>query len=462
MIIAQNQPAGSLAGGIALLCLKEAPTLPLQLASRAEQVCYGSEVEEALLQLPCPSLLEERKAVGAALRKRVLRVLEQLAIRGTVNTVVTRSQWLRLLALAKFCARPQDWASPTGPILGASLRCLAEYLGVVDVAEAVAPLLRHGVVALHRPRTNGRRSFRVLCAGTDDERAVGSGWSLAPLILGIDALEALLDTEIAQQRDRRQLAGEIRELLTEANIMIETALPCPAITAFKEQAEDLAQVFAATSVSKVAALAQLRGQCRNLHDCLCAWRAVENDSQEGDTSPLQQGEIPLPIYNPESNQIVSSGSAERESGQGGPSPARSAHLPDPSEIYDAFGIELVGFSVLEIPALFPASVRLSGNRQSDLPAMIRVLCPAIGLPLRHFEQAVGAFGGLAALLMLLLTTERSLDGKIKASPTAYFAGLCRKARTGDLNLGHTIFAMRRAPELSAAQCQKAIRWRRSF
>jgi hypothetical protein len=172
-------------------------------------------------------LLEERKAVGSVLRKRVLRVLEQLAIRGTVNTTVTRSQWLRLLALAKFCARPQDWASPTGPILGASLGCLAEYLGVVDVAEAIAPLIRHGLMALHRPRPNGRRSFRVLCAGTDDERAVGSGWSLAPLILGIDALEALLDTEIAQQRDRRQLVGEIRELLTEANIMIETALPAP-------------------------------------------------------------------------------------------------------------------------------------------------------------------------------------------------------------------------------------------
>jgi hypothetical protein len=112
MTAVQRQPVGDLVGGMAPLCLKEAPTLPLQLASRAEQVDYGSEVEEALQRLPCPSLLEERKAVGSVLRKRVLRVLEQLAIRGTVNTTVTRSQWLRLLALAKFCARPQDWASP--------------------------------------------------------------------------------------------------------------------------------------------------------------------------------------------------------------------------------------------------------------------------------------------------------------------------------------------------------------
>lgn len=462
MTAVQRQPAGGLVGGIAPLWPNESPALPLQLASRAEQMDYARDVEEALLRRPCPSSLEERKAVGYVLRKRVLRVLEQLAMRGTVNAAVTRLQWLRLLTLVKFCARPQDWASPTGPILGASLRCLAEYLGIVDVAEAVAPLFRHGLVALHRPRPNGRRSFRVLFAGTDEERAVGSGWSLAPLILGIDALEALLEGEIALQRNRRQLAGEIRELLTQANTMIEAALPCPAVTAFKAQAAELSKNFAATSASRVAALAQLRSQCRALHDCLCAWRAAESQAQDRDTSPRQQGEIPLPIYNPESNQIVSSGSAERESGQGGASAGRSAKLPDPSEIHDAFGIELVGFSVLEIPALFSGSVRLSGHRQSDLPAMIRMLCPAIGLPLRHFEQAVGAFGGLAALLMLLLTVERSLDGKIKASPTAYFAGLCRKAQAGDLNLGHTIFAMRRETEPHSAQGQKAITGRRSF
>ena len=68
MTAVQRQPVGDLVGGMAPLCLKEAPTLPLQLASRAEQVDYGSEVEEALQRLPCPSLLEERKAVGSVLR----------------------------------------------------------------------------------------------------------------------------------------------------------------------------------------------------------------------------------------------------------------------------------------------------------------------------------------------------------------------------------------------------------
>ena len=82
MTAASRRPAGDLVGGIAPLCLEEGPTLPVKLVSRAEQVDYGNEVEEALQHLPCPSLLEERKAVGFTLRKRVLRVLEQLAIRG--------------------------------------------------------------------------------------------------------------------------------------------------------------------------------------------------------------------------------------------------------------------------------------------------------------------------------------------------------------------------------------------
>ena len=191
----------------------ELPAMPTCLATRPERESYGARVKSLMGRRVCPRLLKDRVSLGQSERMRVLKVLDRLALRGCGSMPVSRTQWLRLKQLSLFCARDQDWACASGPIIGATTAKLADYLGVNDVNEALSPLLKLGLVALWSPNANGRRSFHVARANCDDETVYGSGWTLAPLILHLVALEGMVDVEQQRLADRQSLVVQTRSML---------------------------------------------------------------------------------------------------------------------------------------------------------------------------------------------------------------------------------------------------------
>jgi hypothetical protein len=189
------------------------PSLPAHLPTRAERERYAHKIRNLIGKRIYPKALADRISLGQSLRTRMIKVLDRLGLRGSGSMPVTRTQWMRLKQLSLFCARDQDWASESGPIIGATTATLASYLGVNDVNEALAPLLRHGLIALWAPCANGRRTFHVARANCDDETVFGSGWTLAPLILHLAELEELIDREQERLAMRQSIIVETRSML---------------------------------------------------------------------------------------------------------------------------------------------------------------------------------------------------------------------------------------------------------
>lgn len=138
--------------------------------------------------------LAERTAEGRAIRRSILKVLQRLQ-NGSSAAGLTRKQIATLRQLVLLCARDQDWASVTGPIVGASNSDIARRIGGRDPAEAFKPLIKRGLISPHKRRGNGHRYFRVINKGQDDERVEASGLSLGPLVLMLNELQILANYE---------------------------------------------------------------------------------------------------------------------------------------------------------------------------------------------------------------------------------------------------------------------------
>ena len=59
-------------------------------------------------------------------------------------------------------------------------------------------------------------------------------------------------------------------------------------------------------------------------------------------------------------------------------------------------------------------------------------------------RASGKLGTDAAILCVLITAYHLHAGEIRKTPDAYMAALVKRAATGELNIGHTLFGRREA------------------
>ena len=111
---------------------------------------------------------------------------------------------------------------------------------------------------------------------------------------------------------------------------------------------------------------------------------------------------------------------------------------------DVYGIQRSGFVWAEAPALFPfidGMVEI-GTRPglTELHEVARVC--QIGQATA--ARASATMGTGIALLCALITGHHLVNGQIRKTPDAYMQALVRRARSGELNLGHTLLGRRKA------------------
>ena len=111
---------------------------------------------------------------------------------------------------------------------------------------------------------------------------------------------------------------------------------------------------------------------------------------------------------------------------------------------DVYGSHRSGFVWAEAPALFPfidGMVEI-GTRPglTELHEVARVC--QIGQATA--ARASATLGTGIALLCALITGHHLANGQIRKTPDAYMQALVRRARSGELNLGHTLLGRRKA------------------
>jgi replication initiation protein RepC len=111
---------------------------------------------------------------------------------------------------------------------------------------------------------------------------------------------------------------------------------------------------------------------------------------------------------------------------------------------DVYGIQRSGFVWAEASALFPfidGMVEIARRPGlTELHAVARVC--QIGQATA--ARASAMLGTEIALLCALITGHHLANGQIRKTPDAYMQALVRRARSGELNLGHTLLGRRKA------------------
>lgn len=209
MSIAENDVRRGVSGGIGSLlpilpmfdCEPLGLELPAPIKTGGDRAEWEGLVGARLAMLPAiPDA-----ARGKAVRDRVLRAALFLERHGTVSHPSTRSEWRNIVSLLKLTACDADFWSPTGPVVGIDDAQLQERTGLQNPGRMFRQLEKHGLVMRWNSKRNGRRHWRRRFDGTVD----ASGWSLAPLIFLVDAIELLVDEEHERLRLRCELPQRI-------------------------------------------------------------------------------------------------------------------------------------------------------------------------------------------------------------------------------------------------------------
>lgn len=399
--------------------------------------------------------LAERTAEGRDIRRSILKVLQRLQ-NGSSAAGLTRKQIATLRQLVLLCARDQDWASVTGPIVGASNSEISRRIGGRDPGEALKPLTRRGLISSHKRRGNGHRYFRVINKGQDNETVDASGLSLGPLVVLLDALVVLANYEEELVEQHIALPRQITATLNKAKDLVAPFLD-------SEWGRDADERVRAISVrshnGRKCSIERKRALLSEASDLLEQITAHAEAHQPEEYSVSEEA-FPDPVGGGNTTHLYSEsygledcrGYPVEKDESDGPS-SQSSASPE-----DAYGIERVGFEWREVPHLFPFT---AGMIEID-PRYLRPAVLAVGrtisiADLTIVENAIGAIGVEATLLALLVTGQHLADNKIERSPAVYFRGLVRRGRHGDLNLGHTIFGRRELANLNSSglRCLRA-------
>lgn len=409
---------------------------------------WGCHVERVLRsRFERAQLLVDRTQAGRQIRKAVLKVLQRLET-GSSAAGLTRKQVSTLRQLVLLCARDQDWASPAGPIVGASNAVISRRLGSLDPAEALKPLLKMGLIAHHKRRGNGHRYFRVVNKGTDAERVEASGISLGPVIVLLDALQVLASYEEDLVEQHITLPRRVAAILSEAKSLLTPHLNDPWAI---ETEQLIKEACTRAHNAKKAGIERKRKELQLATHLL----ELVKDRLSLEEKSVPGGEIAGPVGGGNHPHIYGERKNLDEACRGFPGDNGTDLIADSATSAgtdDLYGIERVGFDWSEAPHLFPFFNGLVRVDARQLRTAIYDLGRVIGIHDQKLtRRAIETLGHEAATLAMLITGQRSADDEIRKSPEIYFRGLLKRGRRGDLNLGHAIFGRRQLTNASSSR-----------
>lgn len=399
---------------------------------------------------------------GRQRRRKLLDIIETFARMPPVTIDVPRIVWRDLYdAAASIAAMNIDWDSRCGPLIAASNDQLKCRIGWTAARKNIRRLAEYGLIIPHCLAGNGKR---FLGSRDSEERSDASGWSLAPLLLLEDYLTQLAATEMALAEQNLILPKEIRKATSSAYRLLR---PFEQGHPWADKARKKLDAIAAArrtyrrrkgSMDAIGVLGRLAEVATRLLD-----RLSERISLGEIASLTPSGDITVPRddhhqYSPEealeSVYGLAEGACRQEPDdiQITPDTDRlkeetvEAHhnalvSADPNDVY---GIKRSGFVWAEAPALFPfidGMVEIARRPGlTELHAVARVC---------QIDQATTArasamLGTEIALLCALVTGHHLASGEIRKTPDAYMQALMRRARSGELNLGHTLLGRRKA------------------
>ena len=319
--------------------------LPAELTTARDQAAWAAKVQDAC-RASLPDVGDRDR--GRTMRGRVTRILRGYATMPPVSLPYPRSTWRYLLSLAEMCARETHWDCATGPIVGCSNAVIEQRLGS-NARRIFRTLARHGFIIPHAPKGNGHRYIREHADGSFS----GAGWSLAPLIALIDALE-LVD---AQERDLRRLHVELPRAITDATRKI-FALIQPFAEDDYEWAHtivaQLADIRSRRDAYRKGPPEALQATLDTAERLLIHTRTVTTTLANGDIFEKSSSRVDHFVHHqdtdPESLQLNVTSLPEQRSG-GGERPNFNRRAEDSDE--DRHGIKRSGFKWAEAPTLFP-------------------------------------------------------------------------------------------------------------
>ena len=401
--------------------------LPESSDDETDQERWADLIETRLAALPA----SPDAAKGKAIRDRIFRAASFLAEQGTVSHASTRCQWRNLVALLKLTACDADFWSPTGPVIGVCDARVQERTGQQNTRRLFKQLQEHGLVIPWCAKTNGRRHWRRRRDGTVE----AAGWSLAPLIFVIDAIELLVDEERERIRLRIELPQEITAALQGIRKLISRGrLPEPMAADAALRAAELTKERDNAKKGRLERLVHAAATAEALFTTLKVAAAVpECEPMREESCPVQRDESVPAHTNDHSRSYSVDGLAEGRSGDG---------VTPSSTSSDRFGIERSGFEWRETPHLFPFTSGIVEIVPSDLRRSTFSIGRVLQIQANTIDRAIRTIGLDATTICLLLTGQHHADGQIRRTCEIYFRGLMARAREDNLNIGHSLFGRR--------------------
>ena len=210
--------AKNLGGYLTSILDAAAANLPIgtPLADDFQKESYASAIRSIAASGHEPTnMLDHGKATYLA----VLNMIDAFIGNRGCGTGISPTLWRHLKTLVQIHGDKRDWANlETGPLFAARNDTLAARLELsIDRTKHVLRDLRKlGLVIYHNHHANGLRRIRR----TQDGRAYGSGYSLLPLIIRLEALQELAAEYIVRKAKAIRLIPRARAALRQARSII--------------------------------------------------------------------------------------------------------------------------------------------------------------------------------------------------------------------------------------------------
>jgi len=402
------------------------------------------------------------ESAGRQRRRKLLDIIETFVRMPPVTIDVPRIVWRDLYdAAASIAAMNIDWDSRCGPLIAASNDHLKCRIGWTAARKNIRRLAEYGLIIPYCLAGNGKRFL-----GSRDslDRSDASGWSLAPLLLLEDYLTQLAATEMALAEQNLILPKEIRKATSSAYRLLR---PFEQGHPWADKARKKLDAIAAArriyqrrkgSMDAIGVLGRLAEVATRLLDRLSeriSLGEIASLTPSGDTTvPRDDHHQYSPEEALESVYGLAEGACRQEPDDIQTTPDADRLKEETVEAHhnalvsadtnDVYGIQRSGFVWAEASALFPfidGMVEIARRPGlTELHAVARVC--QIGQATA--ARASAMLGTEIALLCALITGHHLASGEIRKTPDAYMQALMRRARSGELNLGHTLLGRRKA------------------
>ena len=395
-------------------------TIGDRLETEAEKEAYLYWIKDRASQL-AERYRRDRNNNAEDVYKRTLQLLDRLQESRGCGTGISRSLWSALQTIVKLLACKSDWTNfDSGPIYGGSNATIADRLCLsVDRTKKILQSLRmHGLIAYHRRHANGRRWI----SRRDDGRPFGHGFSLLPLLVMLEELEAEVNNwrrhKIEVNNAFAEVTGKIAAIRQSLRAVHGEAVT--EHTAYRHCAELLAEASTAKKTGHIEGMAAILVKLDET-----------NQSNFKKTTP-QRGEKNTPLIKTPIKPV------NVRADQKGRNEDGSVELD--------YGLERAKFDEREITQLFPVcEPYLQLHRNIGRAA--QHIAQDSNIPNEIWQRMRQTLGMRAAIVTVLIIAERLAAGEIRSTSAAYANGMLKAARLGDLQLGRTIWGRR---ELYAA------------